>query len=81
MSWLVPTVTASIMIAQFFFGDKVRCHNGLWKFFKAATWVLVSIASTVYQIATSKPLPQRTLGNTGLILLALADFVDISAGT
>jgi len=27
MSWLVSTVTASTMIAQFQYGDKVRCHK------------------------------------------------------
>jgi predicted transcriptional regulator len=26
--WLAPTVTASTMITQFFWGRKVRCHNG-----------------------------------------------------
>jgi hypothetical protein len=26
-SWVHPTVTASIMIARFKFGRKVRCHN------------------------------------------------------
>ena len=32
MSWLVPTVTASTMIAQVCERHKVRCHIGLWKF-------------------------------------------------
>jgi hypothetical protein len=31
-----PTVTASIMIARFRWGHKVRCHMGLWKEFEAA---------------------------------------------
>src|SRR5580704_865228 len=30
-SWLVPTVTASTMIAELNLGDKVRCHRRLWK--------------------------------------------------
>jgi len=28
MIWLVPTVTASTMIAELDFGRKVRCHKG-----------------------------------------------------
>jgi len=28
-SWLVPTVTASTMIADLELADKVGCHNGL----------------------------------------------------
>jgi hypothetical protein len=30
-SWLVPTVTASTMIADLNLGDKVGCHKRLWK--------------------------------------------------
>ncbi len=29
MSWLLPTVTASTMIADFIYGHKVRCHMGV----------------------------------------------------